>query len=237
MSPSSLTLRSTVRRLLVECTLIVAICFIGAAPAWAAAVLSDVPDVIDPKAKYLFFMHGINLERGGNAARGTDYPGILQALANRGFIVIGEQRSPVANEAYAEKVAAQVKKLLAAGVQANNITVAGNSKGAMISMLVMPIVADPDIAYVNFAGCGREGSGFYGYLGFADQGASKARGRLLSAYARNDRIAGSCKPALDKMTGATVRERVLDNGGGHELFFTPDAAWLDVLQAWAERQQ
>jgi len=63
-----------------------------------------------------------------------------------------------------------------------------------------------------------------------------ARGRLLSAYDRSDQIAGSCKPALDKMTNAIVTERVLDVDGGHELFYTPKAEWLDILQAWAERR-
>lgn len=104
-------------------------------------------------------------------------------------------------------------------------------------MLVMPLLANPDIAYVNFAACGREGSGFEGHLRFAEDGASMARGRLLSAYDRSDRIAGSCKAVLDQMSRAVVTERVLDIGGGHELFYHPKAEWLDILQAWAERRQ
>ena len=64
-----------------------------------------------------------------------------------------------------------------------------------------------------------------------------AGGQLLSAYDRSDQIAGSCKPALDKMSNAVVTERVLNIGGGHELFYTPKAEWLDILQAWAERRQ
>ena len=181
-------------------------------------------------------MHGFAIEKGGPRAKSYDYSGILRELADRGFVVIGEERSRVKNEEYAEKIAGQVRKLLAAGVPARNITVGGHSKGGMITMLVMPILADPDIAYVDFAGCGREGSGFEGYLQFAKHGASKARGHLLSAYDRSDRIAGSCKLALDKMTNATVTERVLDIGGGHELFYTPTPEWLNILQEWAERR-
>jgi hypothetical protein len=105
----------------------------------------------------------------------------------------------------------------------------------MITMLVMAMLAESGIAYVNFAGCGREGSGFEGYLQFADRRASMARGQLLSAYDQSDRIAGSCKPALDKMAHAKVAERILEIGGGHELFYTSQAAWIDILQAWAER--
>jgi hypothetical protein len=204
--------------------------------AATGSINKDLPSNIDPNGKYLFYMHGFAIEKGGPRAKSYDYSGILMELANRGFVVIGEERGRVKNEVYAEKVAGQVRKLLAAGVPAKNITVGGHSKGGMITMLVMPILADPDIAYVDFAGCGREGSGFDGYLQFAEHGASMARGHLLSAYDRSDRIAGSCKHALDKMTNATVMERVLDIGGGHELFYTPKPQWLEILQEWAERR-
>ncbi len=206
-------------------------------PAVAGAVLTDVPDAIDSGARYVFYMHGLAIEQGGPRARSYDYSGILEALEKRGFVVIGEARSRVRNDVYAEKVAAQVRKLLAAGVPAKNITVAGHSKGGMITMLVMTMLANPEIAYVNFAGCGREGTGFGGAAQFAQNRASKARGHLLSAYDRSDRIAGSCKPALDQMSNAVVVERVLEIGGGHELFYTPKSDWLDVLQTWAERWQ
>lgn len=236
MKLSSVRMKS-LRLLLLECALLVVVFFSSSVPASAGAVFRDVPSAVDQKGKYLFYMHGLAIERGGRRARSYNYSGILKELANRDFIVIGEERSPVSNNVYAEKVAGQVKKLLTAGVPAKNITVAGHSKGGMISMLVMSILAEPDIAYVNFAGCGREGSGFSGFLRFAEQGAPAARGRLLSAYDRNDQIAGSCKQALEKMTNATVRERMIDNGGGHELFYSPEAGWLDILQAWAERRE
>ena len=134
--------------------------FALSAPAVAGTVEKDVPDAIDSSAKYLFYMHGFAIERGGPRARSYDYSGILKELAKRGFVVIGEERSRVRNDVYANKVAGQVRKLLAAGVPAKNITVAGHSKGGMITMLVMSMLANPEIAYVNFAGCGKEGSGF-----------------------------------------------------------------------------
>jgi hypothetical protein len=222
---------------LLICTLMGIVIFALCTPALAGSVQKDVPSVIDPNAKYLFYMHGFAIEQGGPRARFYDYSGIMKELAKRGFVAIGEERSRVRSDVYAEKVVGQVRKLISAGVPAKNITVAGHSKGGMITMLVMAMLADPDIAYVNFAGCGREGSGFEGYLQFAERRASMARGQLLSAYDRSDQIAGSCKPALDKMTNAVVTERVLDIGGGHELFYSPKAEWLDILQAWAERRQ
>jgi hypothetical protein len=209
----------------------------SASPAVAGSVQKDVPETIDPSAKYIFYMHGFAIEQGGARAAGYNYSGILKEIAKRGFVVIGEERGKVRNDVYAQKVAGQVKKLMAAGVPAGNITVAGHSKGGMITMIVMAMLAEPDMAYVNFAGCGREGSGFEGYLQFAERRALTAQGHLLSAYDKNDQIAGSCKPALEKMSKAKVTERVLEIGGGHEVFYTPKAAWLDILQAWAERRQ
>ena len=231
------TVKKNLCAFLLKCILMSLAVFALSAPAVAGTVENDVPEALDSNAKYLFYMHGLAIELGGARARSYDYAGILTELAKRGFVVIGEERNRVRNDVYAEKVAGQVKKLLAASVPAKNITVAGHSKGGMITMLVMSMVADPAIAYVNFAGCGREGSGFKGHVQFAQNRASMARGKLLSAYDRHDQIAGSCKPALDEMSQAVVTERVLNIGGGHELFYTPKAEWLDILQAWAERRQ
>ena len=205
-------------------------------PVLAGTVQNDIPSVVDRNAKFLFYMHGHAIEQGGPRARSYQYSSILNGIAKRGFVVIGEERSPVRNDVYADKVAGQVRKLLAAGVPAKNITVAGHSKGGLIAMLVMSNLANTDVAYVNFAGCIKGVSESQGYLKFAEHRAPRARGQLLSAYDRSDEVAVSCKQALDRMKGAVVVERVLDIGGGHELFYSPKAQWLDVLQSWAERR-
>lgn len=223
--------------MLCACGLLGVVAATASVPANAGAVHKDAPGSVDPNAKYLFYMHGAVIEHGGPQARTYNYSGILKALAARGFEVIGEERSQVRSEEYAEKVAGQVKQLLDAGVPAKNITVAGHSKGGMIAMFVMVMIRNPEIAYVNFAGCGKPGGGLAVYSRFAENRAAKARGRFLSAYDKNDQIAGSCKEAMEKMVNATVMERVLDNGRGHELFYNPSAEWLDILQAWAERQR
>ncbi len=184
---------------LLACTLVGLAFLTVCAPVLAGTVQSDIPSVVDPNAKYLFYMHGHAIEQGGPRAKSYQYSSILKEIAKRGFVVIGEERSPVKNDVYADKVAGQVRRLLAAGVPAKSITVAGHSKGGMIAMLVMSNLANPDMAYINFAGCVRGVSESQGYLRFAEHRASKARGRLLSAYDRSDEIAGSCKQALDRM--------------------------------------
>ena len=222
--------------LLVLCLFVTIVNHADTAPAWAGEIYKDVPEAINTEAKYIFYMHGIAIEQGGERARKYKYTEILKELADRGFVVIGEKRKHTKNLEYADKIARQARILLTAGVPASNITVAGHSKGGMITLLVMARLAEPEIAYVNFAGCGRENSGFTGYLDFAAKGARKARGNLLSAYDRSDQIAGSCKEALDVMTSAQVTERVLEFGGGHELFYKPEAGWIDILVNWADRE-
>jgi dienelactone hydrolase len=209
-------------------------CALGSSLAQAGQVHAQVPQTVDTKAHYLFYMHGVAIELGGRRAMAYDYRGITRALAERGFEVIGEERSAVPPQDYADKVAAQVQALLKAGVPASRITVAGHSKGGFIAMLVMSLVREPQMGYVNFAGCGLPGSGFEGGMRIATREAPQARGRLLSAYERSDSIAGTCKAALELMAQASATEQVLDMGGGHELFYRADKAWLDVLQNWAQ---
>ena len=219
------------------CALLAAVFITSIKPAGAGSINKDIPDVIDTNAKYLFYMHGLAIEQGGERARKYKYTDILKELSKRDFVVIGEKRRSTKKVEYANIVAEQVKKLLAAGVPPGNITVAGHSKGGLIALLIMPRVGEPEIAYVNFAGCGKESSGFTGYLDFAAKGARKARGRLLSAYDKSDKIAGSCKEALDVMVYADVTEHVLEFGGGHELFYKPEPEWIDILVRWANREK
>lgn len=207
--------------------------------ALAGSVHKTVPADIDPDAKYLFYMHGKAIEEMWGDGDSYLYLPILDRFAERGFVVIGEKRTSFTKpDEYAGKVAGQVVKLLKAGVPGRNITVAGHSKGGMITMWVMTLLRDPDISYVNFAGCGlpQSETRHRVFQMYVRTGASEAHGRLLSAYDHSDSVAGSCKDALDRMTEAEVAERVLDIGGDHQLFYRPDDAWMDVLQAWVERR-
>jgi len=146
-----------------------------AASSSAGRVYKYVPSAVDSNAKYLFYMHGLGIENGGDS---FNYFRILDRLAERGFNVIGEVRRPAVTRKYAEKIAGQVNKLLAAGVAARNITVASHSKAGMITMIVMAILGNPDIAYVSFAACAKEGSEYEeGYLRAVNHAASMARGQ------------------------------------------------------------
>ena len=116
-----------------------------AAPA--LDIVADVPDTVDPAARYLFYLHGAIIERAGERPTHPvfgvyEYRKILETFADRGLIVISEAR-PAGTEAaeYAAKVAQQVRTLLAAGVPPDHVTVAGFSKGGGIAILASSSLA------------------------------------------------------------------------------------------------
>jgi hypothetical protein len=214
--------------------------FTPAGAARAGESHGDVPAAIDKQAKYLFYMHGKIVEDEGRYASHPvygpyQYDAIVDALAARGFVVISEVRDYVAKGAYARKVAGQVKKLLAAGVAPANITVIGHSKGGFIAMLASAIIGNPDLNFVNMAGCGK-GTRFGGsFRKFVAKDASRLQGRILSLYDGSDEIAGSCRGAFEKAAGnVESKEIVFDTGKGHGLFYSPEKIWIDEVVRWAK---
>lgn len=202
----------------------------------AGEVLAAPPAQPDAAGRYLFYLHGAALELGTRHADRYDYRGILEALAQRGFTTIGEVRGVTDNDDYADKIAAQVRALLAAGVPASRITVAGHSKGGDITLRIMARLANPELGYVNLAGCGVSPRQRRQIARLAERLGATPSGYLLSIFDRRDAIAGSCEVLLKALPEATRREQVLNTGGGHELFYQPDPVWLDPLQTWAEHR-
>ena len=197
------------------------------------AVHTVVPETPDPAAHYLIYLHGSIIETQGRRPTHPDYgvyeyDEILDALAARGFQVISEAR-PAGTKvpAYAEKVAAQVRALVAAGVPAGHIGVAGHSKGGLITVGASSLLDPVDFAgvrYVVMAGCFRGGSPIRGL---------RLSGHILSIYDEADRLAGSCDTIFANAPGAEeTNEIILHKGLGHGAFYRPMDEWLDPLTAW-----
>jgi hypothetical protein len=55
----------------------------------AGRVYKDVPSAVDPNAKYLFYMHGLGTEKGGDS---SNYFRILDRLAERNFLSSSAKR-------------------------------------------------------------------------------------------------------------------------------------------------
>jgi hypothetical protein len=209
-------------------------------PASAGRIHTDVPAQIDPAARYLIYIHGARPESfplsEPHPTRGLfEYQNILNALAASGFEVISELRMERTNpRRFARtRVLEQVKSLIAAGVPAQNITLAGFSKGGLIAMIVASQARQPKLNIVNMAGCGK-GKSRQAYDNFLANDASKLSGRMLSIYDQADKISGTCQDVSAKAPRMPFEEEVLTVGGGHGTFYTPRKAWVDRVSSWAK---
>ena len=211
----------------------------GCAPMSASPprqIFQDVPATIDANARYLFHMHGSIVEEQGPNAQGRygqyRYHWTIEALADRGFVVISEVRTRVQVLTYATAVAGQVAKLRAAGVPADHITVTGMSKGGAITILTTALIGDPDVRFVVMAGCGR--LDVFRVAGALEARGLRPQGRVLSMYDRADTEAGPCGRYFPETPGLTFKEIVFDVGRGHALFYTPERVWLDRVAEFAQ---
>ena len=209
----------------------------GAAPTHAASggvVLRDVPERIDPAAKYLFYLHGRIIETGGvrptSPRHGVyEYEQILQTLAARGFTVLSEARpADTEHVVYARKVVGQIERLLKAGVPARNITVVGASKGGAIAVFTSTFLQNRDVNFVVLAGCGDSGP--------YRETKVDLHGRVLSIYDTEDRADGgvSCAKFYKQSTGLKQSGEIeVKLGVGHGLLYRPYKEWVDPAVEWA----
>lgn len=207
------------------------------------AVYKGLPDRIDPKQKYVFYMHGAWIEvKGLNTPHPRhgkyEYDKIVQGLSDQGFAVITEPRlNSVDLEYYAEKITMQVRDLIGGGVSPHNITVIGHSKGGIIALLVASMLEETKVNFVIMAGCGRKQTKFRRvYKKFLENRAAFLRGRLLSLYDGADRAAGTCQEAFNAASQISSKEIVLNTGRGHGLFYSPESIWISEVAMWAGLQ-
>lgn len=198
--------------------------------AQAGAVRTDLPNPIDPAARYLFYLHGRIVELQGPEAVSPDfgryqYRQILEALASRGFVVISAVRKGGDEDAAIARVTAQVRALLAARVPVENVSVTGFSKGGHLAIAVAGTLQEPGVSFVTMAGCSAGA--------WAETWGPKLKGRVLSLFDAGDRYQPSCQPLFAKATLLEKREITFHKGLGHGLFFAPRPEWLDALTAWA----
>ena len=203
-------------------------------PVCAGSSWRDVPPVVGPACKYLFYLHARLVELGGRQAVSKrhgpyEYDGIVRAFAERRFVVISEVRPAETSLDYGEKTAGQVRSLLAAGVPAENVTVVGFSKGGFLALAASAALAQPKVNFVIMAGCG---------IGpwrtdILRSIAPRLQGRILSLYDEADDEAGSCREAFGLAAGIASEEVRLRTGLGHGLFYAPRREWLDPASRWA----
>ena len=191
----------------------------------------EVPEKIDPKAHYLFYLHGRIVEDGRRPTSPQfgvyEYDQILETFRVRGLVVISEQRPKgTVIEKYAEKVATQVRNLIKAGVPPRQITVVGASQGSWIAMLASTDLQNRDLKFVFIAGCSADPE----FLKQIDW-----HGNVLSIYERTDG-ARTCEKFRADATGVGKYEEMeLNTGLRHGFIYRPMIEWVEPTIAWAKK--
>ena len=195
-------------------------------------ILADVPERVDPKARYLFYLHGLIVENEGVRPTSPrfgvyEYGEILEEFKSRGFVVIGEARPKGTDPLeYGAKVAAQVRTLLGAGVPPGHVTVAGASRGGAIAMVASTLLKNRRVRFAVMASCGD----FEVYKKFKVD----LWGEVLSVYDFKDDVAGTCADFFKRSGGISRRKEVVVRLGlGHGILYRPLKEWVEPVSAWA----
>ena len=200
----------------------------------------DLPVMIDPSSKFLFFLHGMFSEiygpDGTHPLYGVyDYHGIVKAFVDHGFVVISEIRRRRTNPyKYAGNVARQIRKLLGNNVSPDQITVAGFSKGGFIALYAAEKLRNPRINFVVISGFNNKAHQFVEkYKKQINSSSPFMKGRFLYIYDRSDIKCNICQRAFELASDKIIYSEIrTDNGLGHGLFYQPKGAWIGPVVEW-----
>jgi hypothetical protein len=193
-------------------------------------ILQQVPESPDPSRSYLFYLHGLIVEEAGIRPKSEEhgyyeYELILQALAAEGFLVLSEARERGTRvRPYAEKIAGQVRQLLAGGVPRSSITVVGASKGGIIAAYVASLLREQAVNSVFLSGL---------FEKCLQDEELRLWGNVLSIHDRSDTLSITPTLFFQRSEGqGRFREIVLELGLGHGLIYQPRREWIDPMLAW-----
>lgn len=194
-------------------------------------VLSHAAAAPGPSGRWLFFLADEAVE---NSTRGDvevnhgeyEYDRLVATVGDSGFNVISERRKHDTDPSlYADSVTQQIRRLLAGGVPANDIAVLGDSKGALIAMLVSTRLENREIRYAILGGCSAANLAAFP-LTF--------HGHVLSIHEYGDTLGHSCAAVFRRSRDMGNRKEImLETGLGHSVFAHPLMAWLAPSVAWA----
>ncbi|MEO8711773.1 MAG: alpha/beta hydrolase [Parafilimonas sp.] len=186
---------------------------------------------------YLFYLHGqIVEEQGANAVDTINgfgayqYEDILNAFRKANFTVLSEVRQKNTDPSeYAHKIVNQIDSLISKGVQPNDITVVGASKGAIISMLISSYLKNKDVNFVLLAGCNDDILKRFPEIQFC--------GNILSIYEKSDYIGHSCLnfKQSSKQSIPHYKEIELNTGLKHGFLYKPLPEWMEPAIKWANK--
>lgn len=201
--------------------------------AQAGELYTDFPTTIKAQEKYVFYSHGFIVEGTNPTPTHPRYgvyqfPAIKAALSASGFNLIAYHR-PSKTDAnnFAQKLADDVHRLMAAGVVPENITLLGFSRGGVITAFANNVLQNKKINTILMASC----------MGWVkNRPEVTLAGRVLSLYETTDRV-GSCKAAIDRSEKVTsFTEIAITTGKDHGAFFTPMAEWVTPVLKWIAKE-
>ena len=205
----------------------------------AAQVVSDnLPAMISTSDRFLFYLHGqIVTEMGGDAINPSApewgpyaYRGILDSLRKRNFNVVSEARKKgTENAFYVDKITAQIRKLLSAGVAPGNIVVVGASAGSDITLKVSGSLKNEKLNYVIMGACLPETYKHYQ--------ATELYGKFLSIIEATDPH-GTCDRIFTTHSHVTsFKEVKLNTGRSHGFLYNGYREWIDPIVEWCHNSQ
>ncbi len=197
-------------------------------------IMQHIPDNPDTGKRYLFYLHGLIVEEAGIRPKSEEhgyyeYELIVKELAQPGFIVISEVRKKGTEiSTYAEKIAGQVKKLLARKVPPRNITIVGASKGGIITAYISRMLENTEINYLFLAGL---------FEKCLHDPNLKLYGNVLSIHDRSDTLKMTPTAYFQRSEGLGQFEAIVLNLDiGHGLIYRPFREWLDPLWRWVNKK-
>lgn len=206
--------------------------------AGSAILASLSSDEADPEsARHLIYLHGRIVQSQQSRRPRSDRFGyyeldrILETFRGKGFVVSGEVRSRSATESRAaDDVVAQVRRLLASGVPADQVTVVGASMGAGIALIASARLQNRELRFAVLGACLSAN-----VRQLLDDDGRAPAGRILSIREATDETSEPCAPWKKSPTAPSLdaREIVLHTGLSHGFLYRPLPEWVDPTIQWA----
>jgi hypothetical protein len=208
-------------------------------PGFAQGIMTSIPEEIDAGAKWVFYLPDEIVTPAQPEPRHPQfgvykYFDIVNRFVAAGFKVVSRPRESTEHPyVVAEEIAAQIRKLLAAGVPAGSVGIVGAGKGAAITVIVTDTVDAPDLQVVLLSACTAP------FITFWRQHEELLAGNVLSIYAIGDEKKGPCLPFLEYCSAHLVkeyREIPLPEKAGPGFYYKGTADWMLPAIAWLRGQ-
>jgi uncharacterized protein len=212
--------------------LVIAVCLFPAAST-AAEVYESFPDRVFANDRYVIYSHGLIAE--GTDAMPEhpefgvyDLPAIRRALfEGGGFHLIAHQRPKNTDiRTYVDTLESWVRRLVAAGVAPDRITLVGFSRGAQLTAYASSRLRALGIGTVLMGVCS-DGD-------MRGTPPVELGGPVLSIYETSD-VVRSCSGLAERSRLASFEEIAISTGKKHGAFYQPRPEWVGPLRNWISK--